>query len=131
MVRNAAGAGNHTIDVGGGLNSLIYSTPIIGDDLVNSFDPAGGTAATQDLIDLRGLRVKAANFASRVFESASGVNTLLTIRENGPASAIQGTILINGFNNAALDATDFLLAAAPPAAFGAPTKARIPSSSTC
>ena len=56
-----------------------------------------------------------------MFESASGGNTVITIRENGPASTIQGTIQINGVGNAAIDITDFTLAAAAPGAFGTPT----------
>ncbi|TWT01670.1 peroxidase family protein [Reyranella sp. CPCC 100927] len=108
------GAGNDLVDVGGGFNTIVYNATGFGDDVINSFDSAGGTAATQDLIDLRGLGVTAANFTSRVFESTIGgaANTLITIRENGPASAVQGTIRINGSNNAAIDISDFLLATA-------------------
>ncbi|MFP3543913.1 peroxidase family protein [Rhizobium sp. SIMBA_035] len=108
------GAGNDTIDVGGGFNTIVYNAPAFGADTINSFDNAGGTAANQDKIDLSGLGVTAANFANRVFESASGVNTLITIRENGASSTIQGTILINGSNTGAIDITDFTLAAAAP-----------------
>ncbi|TCR68507.1 peroxidase family protein [Bosea sp. BK604] len=109
------GAGNDTIDVGGGFNTIVYNAPGFGADTINSFDSAGGTPATQDRIDLSGLGVTAANFNNRVFESASGANnTLITIRENGPASAIQGTILINGSNTGAIDISDFTLAAAAP-----------------
>jgi Ca2+-binding RTX toxin-like protein len=115
------GSGNDTIDVGGGVNRIVYNTVGFGNDIINSFDAAGGTPASQDRIDLSGLGVTAANFAQRVFESASGGNTIITIRENGVASAIQGTIQINGVTNANIDATDFTLAAAPPPAFGAPT----------
>ncbi len=108
------GTGNDLIDVGTGFNTIVYNAVGFGDDVINSFDSAGGTAATQDLIDLRGLGVTAASFASRVFESTIGgaANTLITIRENGAASAIQGTIRINGSNNAAIDVSDFLLATA-------------------
>ncbi len=108
------GAGNDTIDVGGGFNTIVYNAPGFGEDTINSFDSAGGTAANQDKIDLSGLGITAANFANRVFESGSGANTLITIRENGASSTIQGTILINGSNTGAIDATDFTLAAAAP-----------------
>jgi len=109
------GAGNDTIDVGGGFNTIVYNAPGFGADTINSFDSAGGTAANQDKIDLSGLGITAANFANRVFESASGANnTLITIRENGPASTIQGTFLINGSNTGAIDISDFTLAAAAP-----------------
>ena len=108
------GAGDDTIDVGGGFNRIVYNSIGFGADVINSFDSAGGTPTTQDRIDLSGLGITATNFVNRVFESASGANTLITIRENGPASAIQGTILINGSNTAAIDATDFTLAADAP-----------------
>ncbi len=108
------GAGNDTIDVGGGFNTIVYNAPGFGEDTINSFDSAGGTAANQDKIDLSGLGITAANFANRVFESGSGANTLITIRENGASSTIQGTILINGSNTGAIDATDFTVAAAAP-----------------
>ena len=50
------GAGNDTIDVGGGVNTLVYNATNFGNDVINSFDAAGGTAASQDLIDLSGPR---------------------------------------------------------------------------
>ncbi|MBY2949258.1 peroxidase family protein [Rhizobium leguminosarum] len=106
------GAGNDTIDVGGGVNTIIYSATGFGADSISSFDATGGTPATQDRIDLSGLGVTAANFNNRVFETASGANTIITIRENGPASTIQGTIQINGVNNAGIDISDFTLATA-------------------
>lgn len=106
------GAGNDTIDVGGGVNTIIYNSTGFGADIINSFDATGGTPANQDRIDLSGLGITAANFANRVFESASGGNTIITIRGNGPASTIQGTIQINGVNNAGIDISDFTLATA-------------------
>ena len=92
------GAGDDTIDVGGGFNTIVYNAAGFGNDVINSFDSAGGTAANQDKIDLSGLGITSANFAQRVFELTIGGNgnTLLTIRENGANSAIQGTIRING-----------------------------------
>ena len=78
------GAGDDTIDVGGGLNTLVYNAINFGDDVINSFDNAGGQATNQDKIDLSGLGITAGNFASRVFESAGpGGSTIITIRENG------------------------------------------------
>jgi Ca2+-binding RTX toxin-like protein len=117
------GAGNDTIDVGGGVNTIIYSSTNFGNDTIASFDAAGGTPATQDRIDLSGLGVTALNFANRVFESTVAGNTVITIRENGAASAIQGTITLNGITNANVDQSDFTLAAAAPANFGTPTAA--------
>ncbi|SFJ28160.1 Ca2+-binding protein, RTX toxin-related [Phyllobacterium sp. CL33Tsu] len=117
------GAGNDTIDVGNGFNTIVYNAAGFGADTIASFDAAGGTPATQDRIDLSGLGVTAANFAQRVFESTSGGNTIITVRENGAASAIQGTIQINGVTNANIDITDFTLAAAAPPVFGVGTAA--------
>ncbi|WID99328.1 hypothetical protein QO058_14470 [Bosea vestrisii] len=117
------GAGNDTIDVGGGVNTIVYNATNFGNDTIASFDAAGGTPATQDRIDLSGLGVTALTFANRVFESTVAGNTVITIRENGAASAIQGTITLNGITNANVDQSDFTLAAAAPANFGTPTAA--------
>ena len=117
------GGGNDTIDVGGGVNTIVYNSVNFGADTIASFDAAGGTPANQDRIDLSGLGVTTANFANRVFKSASGGNTIITVRENGPASTIQGTIQITGITNANIDITDFTLAAAAPPAFGTGTAA--------
>ena len=79
--------------------------------------------ANQDKIDLSGLGVTAANFARGCSKPRSGGNTHRTVRENGAASAIQGTIQINGVTNAKIDVTDFTLAAAAPPVFGVATAA--------
>ena len=104
------GSGDDTIDVGGGVNTIVYNSTGFGNDVINSFDATGGTPATQDRIDLSGLGITAANFATRVLESTIGGpgNTLLTIRD--AALATIGTIRINGVTNANIDATDFTLA---------------------
>ncbi len=60
------GAGNDVIDVGSGVNTIVYNAAGFGNDIINSFDATGGNATNQDLIDLRGLGVTAANFAARV-----------------------------------------------------------------
>jgi Ca2+-binding RTX toxin-like protein len=106
------GAGNDTIDVGGDVNTIVYNASGFGDDVINSFDAAGGTAANQDKIDLSGLGITAANFATRVTEGTIGGtgNTLLTVRDAG--GAVIGTIRVNNVTNANMDATDFTLAAA-------------------
>ena len=106
------GSGNDTIDVGGGFNRIIYNADNFGSDTINSFDATGGAATNQDLIDLSGLGITAgASFATRVQESTVGGDTLLTIR-NAANTATLGTIQINGIANAAIDATDFILATA-------------------
>jgi Ca2+-binding RTX toxin-like protein len=116
------GSGNDTIDVGTGFNRIIYNSENFGDDVINSFDNAGGTAASQDLIDLSGLGITTATFATRVTEGTIGGtgNTLLTIR-NAANTANIGTIRINNSTNASIDATDFILATAGPALPGATT----------
>ncbi|MGV2981679.1 peroxidase family protein [Camelimonas sp. ID_303_24] len=105
------GAGDDTIDVGNGFNIIVYDQAGFGADVINSFDAAGGSIANQDKIDLSGLGVTAANFNQRVFESSPGGGaTLLTIREGGPGSAIQGAIRINGVTANNIDQSDFILA---------------------
>jgi Ca2+-binding RTX toxin-like protein len=103
-------SGDDTIDVGGGVNTIVYNTPNFGADVINSFDAAGGTPATQDRIDLSALGITADNFAARVTEGTIGGtgNTLLTITD-GAANQI-GTIRVNNVTNANMDITDFTLA---------------------
>jgi Ca2+-binding RTX toxin-like protein len=122
------GAGNDTIDLGTGFNTLIYNAANFGNDIVTSFDSVGGTATTQDLIDLRALGVTAANFASRVtiedVEDGTVDDTLITVRD--ASNAVVGTIRLEeleatGANG--VTAADFILAQPTPAAFGAPTNA--------
>ena len=118
------GAGNDTINLlaaDGGNDVIVYNAISFGNDILTNFDATGGTAATQDLIDLSGLGISAANLATRVIESTVGANTVLTVRDASLATI--GTIQINGITNANIDATDFILAAAAPATFGAPTNA--------
>ena len=102
------GAGNDTIDVGTGFNTIVYNAANFGNDTIGSFDADGGTPASQDRIDLSGLGITAANFATRVIESAVGGSTLLTVRDASLATI--GTIQVNGVGNAAIDINDFTLA---------------------
>lgn len=117
------GAGNDTINLlnaaDGGNDVVIYNAVGFGNDILTGFDATGGSAATQDLVDLSALGITAANLATRVLESQVGANTVLTVRD----AALQtiGTIQVNGIAPTAIDATDYILAAAAPAAFGAPT----------
>ena len=122
------GGGNDTIDVGTGFNTLFYNAPGFGNDIVLSFDSVGGTATTQDFIDLSALGVTAANFATRVtiedIEDGTTDDTLITVRD--ASSAVIGTIRLEeleatGANG--VTAADFILAQPAPAAFGAPTNA--------
>ena len=115
------GAGNDTINVGSGNDTIRYTASGFGADIITNFDATGGTATTQDRIDLSALGITAANLATRVIESTSGGNTILTVRDANLATI--GTIQINGISNANIDASDYILAAPPPAAFGAPTNA--------
>ncbi len=120
------GGGNDTIDVGTGFNRIVYNAANFGNDVINSFDATGGTAATQDLIDLSAFGLTAANIgttaASRIqiqnVAEAGTDDTLITIRDAG--GTVLGTIHVEDAENA-ITATDFILAAAAPPAFGAPT----------
>ncbi|KWV56940.1 hypothetical protein AS026_32535 [Rhizobium altiplani] len=109
------GTGNDTINLlanDGGNDVLIYNALGFGDDIVNNFDATGGTAATQDLIDLSTFGITAVNFATRVGIAAVGGanNTLLTVRDAGGATI--GTIRINGIAPANITTSDFILATA-------------------
>ena len=126
------GAGNDTIDVGTGVNRIIYNAIGFGADTISSFDSVGGTAATQDLIDLSALGITTGNFATRVtiadIEDGTVDDTLITVYDaNGIAGGVAlGTIRLEeleatGANG--VTAADFILAAPAPAAFGAPTNA--------
>ncbi len=106
------GAGVDTIEGGGandGLNGgagndfFRYLLGGFGSDTIGGFDanPANGG---QDLIDLTGLGITAANFATSVIiTNAGGGNTLITITG-------QGSITLTGVGVAAVNATDFILA---------------------
>ncbi len=117
------GAGNDTINLlaaDGGNDVIVYSAINFGNDILTNFDATGGTATTQDRIDLSAFGITAANLATRVIESTVGGNTLLTVRDANLATI--GTIQINGIANAAIDATDYILAgAAAPVLPGATT----------
>ncbi|MBR1237667.1 peroxidase family protein [Bradyrhizobium sp. AUGA SZCCT0182] len=110
------GGGNDTINLvttgaDGGNDVLIYNGVNFGADIVTNFDATGGTATTQDRIDLSALGVTLANFPTRVVVTPAGANTLITVRDASLATI--GTIQVNGVLPAAIDATDFILAAAP------------------
>jgi Ca2+-binding RTX toxin-like protein len=106
------GAGNDTIDVGGGVNTIVYSANGFGNDVINSFDATGGTPANQDRIDLSGLGITAANFATRVtiedVVDAGTDDTRVTVRD--ASNAVIGTIFIEEVDGADITVTDFTLA---------------------
>ena len=107
------GAGNDTINLlaaDGGNDVIVYNAINFGNDILTNFDATGGTAATQDRIDLSALGITAANLATRVLESTVGGNTVLTVRDASLATI--GTIQINGITNANIDASDYILATA-------------------
>lgn len=108
------GAGDDTIDVGGGVNTIVYNAAGFGNDVINSFDAAGGTPATQDRIDLSGLGITAANFGTRVtiedVVDAGTDDTRVTVRDAG--GAVIGTIFIEEVDGNDITITDFTLATA-------------------
>ncbi|MBR0906614.1 peroxidase family protein [Bradyrhizobium liaoningense] len=105
------GAGNDTINVSDGNDVVIYNGAGFGADIVTGFDATGGTATTQDRIDLSALGITAANLDTRVIESQVGANTLLTVRDASLATI--GTIQVNNTLVAAIEATDYILATVP------------------
>ncbi|MBD2748014.1 cadherin-like domain-containing protein [Microvirga sp. BT688] len=116
------GAGNDTIDVGGGVNTIVYNAAGFGNDTIDSFDADGGLATNQDKIDLSALGVTAANFATRVMETAvTGPAGRLLIVNDGAGNEL-GRIRINNVTDTQIDINDFTLAPAAPPEFGAPTE---------
>ncbi|MBR1187294.1 peroxidase family protein [Bradyrhizobium sp. AUGA SZCCT0160] len=111
------GAGNDTINVTDGNDVVIYDAAGFGNDVLTNFDSTA--TGGQDLINLSALGITTANLATRVTETQVGVNTVLTVRDASLATI--GTIQVNNTTTAAIDATDYILAAAAPAAFGTPT----------
>lgn len=108
------GAGNDTINVSDGNDVIIYNALGFGADVINGFDATGGTAASQDLINLSALGITSANLATRVIETTQGANTVLTVRDASLATI--GTILVNGIAAANIDASDYILSTGPTAA---------------
>jgi Ca2+-binding RTX toxin-like protein len=95
------GAGNDAMNAGAG-NDFFRFLGGFGADTVTGFDanPVGG----QDLIDLRGLGITAATFASQVtITNAGGGSTLITV-------VGQGTVRLSGVTLANVTITDFVLA---------------------
>jgi Ca2+-binding RTX toxin-like protein len=94
------GLGNDSMNGGNGNDVFRYNPGGFNNDTIGGFDanPNGGG---QDLIDLRGLGITAANFAANVSRTP-GANTLITITGHG-------TIRLTGVNGNTVDATDFLL----------------------
>ena len=114
------GAGNDTINLlaaGGGNDIIVYNASGFGNDTLTNFDATGGTATTQDRIDLSALGITAGNLATRVLESTVAGNTVLTVRDAGLTTI--GTITVNGITNANIDATDYILATVGAPAAGA------------
>ncbi|UPT61164.1 MAG: hypothetical protein M0D54_11915 [Hyphomonadaceae bacterium JAD_PAG50586_4] len=93
------GLGDDAMNGGAGSDTFVFSGAF-GADTISGFDenPAGG----QDLLDISGLGVSAANFAASVAIVQQGANVLVTI--NGQ------TITLLGESAATITAADFLLA---------------------
>ena len=105
------GAGNDTINLlaaDGGNDVIVYNAAGFGADILTNFDATGGTATTQDRIDLSAFGITAANLGTRVTEAQVGANTVLTVRDATLAAI--GTIQVNGVLTTAIDATDYILA---------------------
>ncbi|WP_051960051.1 peroxidase family protein [Devosia riboflavina] len=102
------GEGNDTITVSDGNDTLRYTANGFGADIVNGFD--ADAAGGQDLIDLTGMGISAANFATRVAISdvTDPSGALITI--DGGIAGAGGTIRLNGVTSASLTQADFVLA---------------------
>ena len=104
------GAGNDTIDVGGGVNTIVYNAAGFGNDIITASTLPAARAATRT-------GSTSAGSGSPRRTSHTGCSRAAVRRQHahhhqgrGAASAIQGTIQINGSNTAAIDITDFTLA---------------------
>ncbi|WP_210168345.1 peroxidase family protein, partial [Devosia sp. Root685] len=101
------GEGDDTIIVSDGNDTLRYTANGFGADTVTGFD-ADATGG-QDLVDLSGMGITAANFATRVtIADVTGPNAALITVDGGTG----GTIRLNGVTAASLTQTDFVLATA-------------------
>ncbi|HWV22207.1 MAG TPA: peroxidase family protein [Devosia sp.] len=101
------GEGDDTITVSDGNDTLRYSANGFGADTVTGFD--ADAAGGQDLIDLSGMGITAANFAARVtIADVTGPNAALITVDGGTG----GTIRLNGVAAASLSQADFVLGTA-------------------
>lgn len=98
------GAGDDAINVGAGFNTIVYDQENFGNDTVASFDanPNGGG---QDKIDLSGLGITDADFASRVSITSSGGDTRIEV--TGGSITLTG---VSGTGVETIDRSDFILA---------------------
>jgi Ca2+-binding RTX toxin-like protein len=96
------GDGNDILTGGGGLNTFVFA-PGFGNDTITSFDPnPSGTG--QEFLDIRGMGITAANFATMVTITDLGVDTLVTI--GGNTITIRG---VDGVGANVITQTDFIL----------------------
>jgi Ca2+-binding RTX toxin-like protein len=94
------GVGNDTMNGGAGNDVFVFDAAGFGNDLIQGFDanPLDG----QDLLDISGLGITAASFASSVTTAAIGQDTLITIGDDW--------IRLAKVTPAAIDMSDFILA---------------------
>jgi Ca2+-binding RTX toxin-like protein len=98
--------GNDTINLAAGGNDTIEFAAGFGNDTINTFDAAGGSIATQDMLDIRAFGLTAATFGANVTITDLGADTLVSIVGGG-------TIRLNGVNGVepnAITIADFILA---------------------
>uniref|UniRef100_UPI002958679B calcium-binding protein n=2 Tax=unclassified Pseudomonas TaxID=196821 RepID=UPI002958679B len=93
------GAGNDVMSGGVAGNDIFAFAPGFGNDTILNF--GANPAAGQDLLDITGMGVTSAVFASNVSITADGADTVVGIGAD--------TIRLVGVNSAAVDQTDFIL----------------------
>ncbi|WP_223544079.1 peroxidase family protein [Pseudomonas sp. A-B-19] len=93
------GAGNDVMSGGVAGNDIFAFAPSFGNDTILNF--GANPAAGQDLLDIRGMGVTSAVFATNVSITADGADTVVGIGTD--------SIRLVGVSSAAVDQTDFIL----------------------
>jgi Ca2+-binding RTX toxin-like protein len=102
------GAGSDTMTGNGGNDTFKYLTVGFGADTITDFIAHTGAATNKDLLDLSGLGITAATFATSVKIVATGLNNVNTTVTVGNGTTTGGTILLLGVTSTNVNITDFI-----------------------
>ena len=98
--------GNDTLTADGDADFFLYTANNFGTDTITDFD--SNAAGGQDLIDLSGLGITAANLAARVTEAQNGTTLQLTVLDGGGNTS--GIINLSNVDIGNIDVSDYVLA---------------------